>query len=179
MCWKNFSIYGVHIPKKCIEPMHCYSYPSPLLKTPCRIFLKFVSAKMERMMMMMMMMMMIMNCLCGMVDRRKAFSLISSRDHCQRSSPSRISDTPWARFEPAQNLGSGLVEWSCAVVITTTPKFLSKFNQKLWRWIGSLVYSHFVWIVSSSSVKLRCSDTSGVALAEGQPIYCIVYTRHP
>ena len=25
---------------------------------------------------------------CGMVDRRKAFSLISSRDHCQRSSPS-------------------------------------------------------------------------------------------
>ena len=30
----------------------------------------------------------------GMVDRRKVFSLISSRDHCQRSSPSRISDTP-------------------------------------------------------------------------------------
>ena len=30
------------------------------------------------------------------VDRRKAFSLISSRDHCQRSSPSRISDTPRA-----------------------------------------------------------------------------------
>ena len=41
---------------------------------------------------------------CGMVDRRKAFSLISSRDHCQRSSPSR------AGFEPAQNLSSGLVE---------------------------------------------------------------------
>ena len=34
------------------------------------------------------MMMMMMNCFCGMVDRRKAFSLISSRDHCQRSSPS-------------------------------------------------------------------------------------------
>ena len=33
-------------------------------------------------------------CFCGMVDRRKAFSLISSQDHCQRSSPSRISDTP-------------------------------------------------------------------------------------
>ena len=54
--------------------------------------------------------MMIMNCFCGMVDRRKAFSLISSRDHCQRSSPSRISDTPRAGFEPAQNLSSGLVE---------------------------------------------------------------------
>ena len=38
----------------------------------------------------------LMNCFCGMVDRRKAFSLISSRDHCQRSSPSRFSDTPRA-----------------------------------------------------------------------------------
>ena len=63
-----------------------------------------------------------MNCFCGMVDLRKAFSLISSRVHCQRSSPSRISDTPRAGFEPAQNLSSGLLEWSCAVVITTTPR---------------------------------------------------------
>ena len=70
----------------------------------------------------MMMMKMMMNCFCGMVDRRKTFSLISSRDHCQRSSPSRISDTPRVGFEPAQNLSSGLVEWSCAVVITTTPR---------------------------------------------------------
>ena len=31
--------------------------------------------------------MMMMNCFCGMFDRRKAFSLLSSRDHCQRSSP--------------------------------------------------------------------------------------------
>ena len=69
-----------------------------------------------------MMMMMMMNCFCGMVDWRKAFSLISSRNHCQRSSPSRISDTPRAGFEPAQSLSSGLVEWSCAVVITTTPR---------------------------------------------------------
>ena len=37
---------------------------------------------------------MMMNCFCGIVDRRKAFSFISSRDHCQRSSPLRISDTP-------------------------------------------------------------------------------------
>ena len=59
---------------------------------------------------------------CGMVERRKAFSLISSRDHCQRSSPSRISYTPQAGLEPAQNLSSGLVEWICAVVITTTPR---------------------------------------------------------
>ena len=61
-----------------------------------------------------------MNCFCGMVDRQKAFSLISSRDHCQRSSPLRISNMPRSGFEPAQNLSSGLVEWSCAVLIATT-----------------------------------------------------------
>ena len=51
-----------------------------------------------------------MNWFCGMVDQRKAFSLISSWDHCQRSSLSRISDTPRAGFGPAQNLSSGFVE---------------------------------------------------------------------
>ena len=30
--------------------------------------------------------------------------IISNRDNCQRSSPSRISDTPRAEFESAQNL---------------------------------------------------------------------------
>ena len=40
-----------------------------------------------------MMMMVMMNCFCDMVDQRKAFSLISSRDHCQRFSPPRISNT--------------------------------------------------------------------------------------
>ena len=66
--------------------------------------------------------MMMVNCFCGMIDQRKAFSLISSRDHCRRSSPSRISDMLQAGSDPAQNLSSGLVEWSCAVVLTTTPQ---------------------------------------------------------
>ena len=56
------------------------------------------------------MMVMMMNCFCDMVDQRKAFSLISSRDHCQRSSPSRISGMPRAVSEPAQSLSSGLDE---------------------------------------------------------------------
>ena len=43
----------------------------------------------------MMMMMMMINCFCGMVNWRKAFSLTSSQDHCQRSSPSQIFDIPW------------------------------------------------------------------------------------
>ena len=109
-------------------------------------------------MMMMMMMMMMMNCSCGMVDRRKAFSLISSRDHCQRSSPSRISDTPRAGFEPVQNLSSDFVEWNCAVVITTTPllrcqswdtyvmiKFLSHFWSKIYKWEGEGVPLRMSW----------------------------------
>ena len=41
--------------------------------------------------------MMMMNCFCGIVDQRKAFSLISSRDHCQRSSPSRIKEV-WPKY---------------------------------------------------------------------------------
>ena len=36
---------------------------------------------------------------CGMVDRRKALSLISSRDICQRSSPSQISNMSRTGFE--------------------------------------------------------------------------------
>ena len=59
------------------------------------------------------------NCLCGMVDQWKALRLISSSDHCQRFSPSQTSDRPQARFKPALNLNSGIVEEICAVVMTT------------------------------------------------------------
>ena len=45
-----------------------------------------------------------MNCFCGITDRRKAFSFISNGDHCQRSSPLGISDTPRAELNPEQNL---------------------------------------------------------------------------
>ena len=58
-----------------------------------------------------MMMMVMRNCFCGMVDRRKAFSLTSSWNHCQTPSPPLISGTPRAGFEPTQNLSSGLVSW--------------------------------------------------------------------
>ena len=79
------------------------------------------------MMMMIMIMMMLMRCFRGIVDQRKAFSLISSWDHFQRLSPLRISDTPRARFEPEQNLSSGFVELSCAVVITTAAHMFFTF----------------------------------------------------
>ena len=61
-----------------------------------------------------------MNCFCSIVDQWKMSSLISSRDYYQRSSLLQISDMLRAGFEPAQNLSSGFVEWSCSVVITTT-----------------------------------------------------------
>ena len=53
--------------------------------------------------MMMMMMMMMVNCFCGIIDQQKAFSLISSPDHCQRSWPSQISHMQQAGFEPEQS----------------------------------------------------------------------------
>ena len=68
------------------------------------------------------MMIMITNCFCIMVERWKAFSLISSRDHSQRFSPSSISDMLRAGFEPVQGLNSDFFEWNCAAVITTTPQ---------------------------------------------------------
>ena len=50
------------------------------------------------------------NCSRRMVDQRGVLSLISSRYHCRRLSPSQISGIPPAGFESAQNLGSGFVE---------------------------------------------------------------------
>ena len=62
---------------------------------------------------MMMMMMMMMNCFCGMAELQKLFSLISSWEHCQRSSPLQISDTLQAGYEAVLNLSSGLVTPWC------------------------------------------------------------------
>ena len=62
-------------PKKFIEKV--VVFPIYILRNFCAYFLTFL---------------MMMNCFCGVVNRRKAFSLISSRDHCQRSWPTRISD---------------------------------------------------------------------------------------
>ena len=69
---------------------------------------------------------MMMNYFCGMFDRRKAFSLISSQDHFQRCSSSRISHTLRAGFESVQNLSSSFAEWSCIVRVTTTPRWQCK-----------------------------------------------------
>ena len=56
------------------------------------------------------MMMTTLNCFRGMVDRGKTFDLISSHEHCQRSSLSGISEMLQAEFEPEQNMSQGFVE---------------------------------------------------------------------
>ena len=86
------------------------------------------------------MMMKTINCFCGMVDQRKAFSLISRKDHCQRFSSLQISDIHQAEFVSVRNLNSGLVEWKCAVVITTT----------LWEY-KKLVETHYASAVTHLS----------------------------
>ena len=109
------------------------------------------------MMMMMMMMMTMMNCFCGMVEQRKAFSLNSSRNHCQRSSPLRISDTPRAGFEPAQNLSSGLVEWSCELVITTIPQ--QSFRYEVCYVFRCSIETGFIPITFEFSIDFGCWGT--------------------
>ena len=61
-----------------------------------------------------------------MIGRRKALSLVSSRDYCQRFSPSQIPDTPRAGSEPVENLSSGFVQGSCTLLITTTPRLTNQ-----------------------------------------------------
>ena len=83
-----------------------------------------------------MMMMMMMNCFCGMVDRRKAFSLISSRDNCQKSSPSRISNTPsrvWTCAEPEFRLSwMKLCSSDNHYTMACWGLFSNFINRKLW-----------------------------------------------
>ena len=69
-----------------------------------------------------------MNCFRGMANQGKTCSLISNHYHCQRSSPSWISNMTWAGFEPVQNLSLSLAECSCAVVITTTLQYHCRYD---------------------------------------------------
>ena len=62
------------------------------------------------------------NCFCSMIDKQKVFSLTSSWNRCQRYSLLLISNMLGTGLELVQNLSSGLVEQSCAVVITSTPR---------------------------------------------------------
>ena len=102
-----------------------------------------------------------MNCFCSIVDQRKAFSLISSQDHSQRSSPLWISNTLQPGFEPAQNLSSDFAEWSCAVVITTPPWcHMPRCTKKLVEWHVPFVFFRLKKIhVNFSSLTNICKSS--------------------
>ena len=97
---------------------------------------------------------MMMNFFCGMVDRRKAFSLISSRDHCQRSSPLQISDAAsrvWTYAEPEFRL-SWMKLCSCDNHYTTAPGIIvrkTKNNKEIhsstWPWKELRLFMKFKW----------------------------------
>lgn len=68
-----------------------------------------------------MMKIMMINCIWEMTDHQKALSLFSMQSNCQMFSPSHTSGVPHAGLESVQNLSSGSVKWSYAVVIAITP----------------------------------------------------------
>ena len=51
--------------------------------------------------------MIMMNCFCDIFDQQKVFSLMSSRNQCQRSSPLWISGMLQVVFKPVPNLSLG------------------------------------------------------------------------
>ena len=102
MCGKNFQIYAVHIPWKCIDLRHFYSCPSPL-----------------------------------------------------KTRPQVIAITPY---------GEGNYSFPQAVFFrkSVSPNSrkrrrklwfpLSKFGQKIWRWLGTLGFLYFLWFSIFSNV---------------------------
>ena len=85
----------------------------------------------------------VINYFCGMVDGCKAFSLISSRDHCQRASSLQIFDMRCAGLESVQNLSSGFVEWICVAGITTTSQPHKEYKRKYFLSLWSCPYTEY------------------------------------
>ena len=79
----------------------------------------------------MMMMMMMIICFCGTVVRWKTLRLTSSRGHCQRFSPLRVSYKPWAGFELAQKLNLSFIGCSLNHYNTTSRLLLYNNNEDL------------------------------------------------
>ena len=84
-----------------------------------------------------------MNCFCKMVSQRNVLNLISSKDHCQIFSSLQISDTQPAGLKPTYNLISGFGEWTCAVIIITTP----------WRYKDNIWIFDIRWFIENNSIR--------------------------
>ena len=112
----------------------------------------------------MMTMMVMMNCFSfekWLTRERRTWNLISSRGYWQKFILSQTFDMLLAGFKPAWNLISGLVQWSWAVVITTTPRCLycnvlcCKFNYCRWQVLAILKY---IYIHRNVANKVKPSD---------------------
>ena len=108
---------------------HVYSLRH-LIILSVKLLKKYFSAQSAKLLIMMM----LMSYFFGMFERRMAFSLISSGDHCQRSSPLRISNSRfWTGAEPVfkpslMNLGSSYSHY------TTASIFFANFWNILFQW---------------------------------------------
>ena len=60
-------------------------------------------------------------CFCGWLTNKRSLILFAART-IVRDPHYQEYDISWPGFELVQNLNSGFDEWSCAVVITTTPQ---------------------------------------------------------
>ena len=72
----------------------------------------------------------------------------------------QISDTPWKGFELAQNLKLGLVEWSCAVLITAAPRhqFCSSDNHARMRQLSERMRQFFLSFYHGLWWQMWCSN---------------------
>ena len=102
---------------------HVYSLRY-LIILSVKLLKKYFSAQSAKLLIMMM----LMSYFFGMFERRMAFSLISSGDHCQRSSPLRISGAEPVFKPNLMNLGSSYSHY------TTASIFFANFWNILFQW---------------------------------------------
>ena len=104
-----------------------------------------------------------MNCFCGMTDRQSYYLPV----------PFRESHTLWAGFELAQSLSSDLIEWSCAVAITITPRghkltFKRKVLFSNIHWVILFIYSDTYWVILESFVNIKTVSLISLLLVNGK-----------
>lgn len=111
-----------------------------------------------------------MNCFC-----RKAFSHITSQRSVDRGSHHcKPPDTPRTGFKLSQNLSLGFGRESCAVVITTTPRFFVSQIEKL---LSYEERKYAIWKLRGDITFRHCS-LSASTLSEGEWLHLEYTMEH-
>ena len=116
------------------------------------------------------MMTMMMNFFLGIFEQRKALSLISSRDHCQRFSPLQISDTLREESKSAKNLSTDFVEWSFVVVFSQKKSVKNNKAQHIYMHVYTFINVYIQVIYTSIYTYTEKPPNSGHALNSGQNV---------